>query len=107
LLVTAASENYASRQVIVELAAQMRLIAIYPFEDYVKLGGLAAYAVDLGDIGVRAAGYVDAILRGAKPGDLPYQLPTRLRMVINLKTAKALDLTLPASLLARADEVIE
>jgi putative ABC transport system substrate-binding protein len=107
LLVTAAAENFSYRRFIIELAEKNRLAAIYPFAEYVKLGGLIAYAVDLGDLGTRAAGYVHNILQGVKPGELPYYMPTKLQLIINLKTAKALGLTVPPTLLASADEVIE
>jgi len=107
LLVSAAAENHPHARLIVELAEKNRLVAIYPFARYTELGGLAAYAVDLGDIGRRAAGYVHKLLQGTKPGELPYYKPTKLQLIINLKAARALDLTVPPSLLVRADEVIE
>jgi putative ABC transport system substrate-binding protein len=94
-------------QLIVRLAVQHRLPAIYPWRHFVTAGGLMCYAVDLPDLWRRSASYVDRILKGEKPGDLPVQAPTKYDLVINLKTAKALGLTLPPSLLARADEVIE
>jgi putative ABC transport system substrate-binding protein len=92
---------------ITTLAAHYRLPAVYPFRHFVKGGGLLSYGPDTIDIYRRAAGYVDRILKGEKPADLPVQAPTKYELVINLKTAKALDLELPASVLARADEVIE
>ena len=107
LVVEDASENYTHRQLIVELAAQARLPAIYPFRDFMDVGGLMAYSVDIVAMFRDAAGYVHRILKGANPGELPYQLPTKSNLVINLKTAKALGLTIPPSVLARADEVIE
>jgi len=107
LLITAAAENFPQRRVIIELAEKNRLLAIYPYAEYVKQGGLAAYAVDGNDIGSRAAGYVHRLLQGGKVADLPYYMPTRVQLFINLKTAKALGLTVPDTLLARADEVIE
>jgi putative tryptophan/tyrosine transport system substrate-binding protein len=107
LLITAAAENFPQRRLILELAEKNRLLAIYPLAEYVKQGGLAAYAVDLGEIGTRAAGYVDKLLQGAKVADLPYYMPTKVQLFINLKTAKALGLTVPLPLLARADELIE
>jgi len=91
----------------VELAAKSRLPAMYAFRFYVKAGGLISYGVDLSENYRRAAAFVDKILRGAKPADLPIEQPTRFELVINLKTAKALGLTIPPSLLARADQVID
>ena len=92
---------------IVALAAKYRMPAIYPEREYAEDGGLLAYSQNVSDQFRRAAGYVDKILKGAKPGDLPIEQPTKFEMVINLKTAKALGLTIPPSILARADEVIE
>jgi putative tryptophan/tyrosine transport system substrate-binding protein len=92
---------------IIALAAQNRLPAVFAVRDAVVDGGLMSYAPDQRDIFRRSAAYVDRILKGDKPGDLPVQAPTKYELLINLKTAKALGLDLPASVLARADEVIE
>jgi putative tryptophan/tyrosine transport system substrate-binding protein len=94
-------------KLIVEMAARQQLPAIYPFRYFVGAGGLVSYGPDVDDQFRQAAGYVDRILRGEKPGDLPVQQPTKFEMVINLKTAKALGLTVPDKLLVAADEVIE
>jgi putative ABC transport system substrate-binding protein len=95
------------RREIVDLVASHRLPAIYSDSSFVKIGGLAFYGADRIDIFRRSAVYVDRILRGEKPGDLPFQQPTKYQFTINLKTAKALGLTIPPSVLAGADEVIE
>jgi ABC-type uncharacterized transport system substrate-binding protein len=92
---------------IIDLAARNRLPAIYPFGFHARDGGLVSYGIDQVDQWRRAATYVDRILRGTKPADLPVQQPTKYELVINLKTAKALGLEVPPMLLARADEVIE
>jgi ABC-type uncharacterized transport system substrate-binding protein len=97
----------ARRELIITLAARHRLPAVYPFPFHVSSGALTSYGPDVTDNYRRAAGYVDRILKGEKPADLPVQAPTKYRLAINLKTAKALGLTVPDSLLARADEVIE
>ena len=98
---------YVHRGFIIELAARLRLPAIYGSQIFVPNGGLMSYAVNYPDIFRRAATYVDLILKGAKPADLPSQLPTRFELALNLGTAKALGLTFPQTLLATADEVIE
>jgi ABC-type uncharacterized transport system substrate-binding protein len=95
------------RDKIVSLAARHRLPAVYPFRWFTEIGGLLSYGIDSDDMFRRAASYVDRILKGAKPADLPVQAPTKYELVINLKTAKALGLEVPPQLLARADEVIE
>jgi putative ABC transport system substrate-binding protein len=92
---------------IVPIVARHRLPSIHSERVFVKNGGLVYYGTDRADLYRRAASYVDRVLRGEKPGDLPYQQPTKYELVVNLKTAKALGLTVPPSLLARADEVIE
>ncbi len=99
--------GFANRAQIVSFAQRNRLPSMFPTKEYVDSGGLMSYGPSLVDLFRRAAGYVDKILKGAKPADLPVQQPTKFELVINLKTAKALGLTLPQSLLRRADEVIE
>jgi putative ABC transport system substrate-binding protein len=107
LFVYGGSVYFANRARLVELAAESRLPAMYGVKEFVQAGGLMAYGVDLRDSARRAAGYVDKILKGAKAGDLPIEQPTKFELVINLKTAKALGLTIPQTMLLRADEVIQ
>jgi putative tryptophan/tyrosine transport system substrate-binding protein len=99
--------NLTRAPVLTSLVSRYRLAAIYPYRDFAAAGGLVSYSVDLADLQRRAAGYVDRILKGEKPADLPVQAPTKFELVINLKTAKALGLIVPPALRARADEVIE
>ena len=106
-LIATGGPTTAHVQLIVALAARHRLPAVYPYRFFVSAGGLISYGPDLIDQHRRAAGYVDRILRGEKPADLPVQAPTKYELAINLKTAKALGLTVPQSILLRADEVIE
>ena len=107
LIVTASASGITQRELIVSLAARCRLPAVYFNRDFVVSGGLISYGVDYVDQYRRAATYVDRILKGEKPADMPVQAPTKYDLVINLKTAMALGLDVPQSLLARADEVIE
>ena len=107
LVVTASPSANTHRQPIIALAARHRLPAVYPVRFHVTAGGLISYGVDLVDQFRRTAGYVDRILKGEKPADLPVQAPSKYELVINLKAAKALGLDMPSSVLARADEVIE
>jgi len=106
LIVNDHPANYAHRRLIADLASQARIPAIAALRDFPAAGGLMAYAADTLAIFRAMAQYTDRILRGTKPGDLPFQEPTKYEFVINLKTAKALGLTIPQSLLLRADQVI-
>jgi putative ABC transport system substrate-binding protein len=107
LIVTGSPLAAVHRDLIVTLAGRHRLPSVYPFRYFVTAGGLISYGPDTIDQSRRAAGYVDRILKGEKPADLPVQTPTKYELVINVKTAKALGLDVPPMLLARADEVIE
>jgi putative ABC transport system substrate-binding protein len=98
---------YAHRGLLIELAARYRLPAMYELGEYVREGGLMSYGVSLPEMFRRAASYIDRILKGAKPGDLPIERPARFELAINLKTAKALGLSIPPPLVSRADEVIQ
>jgi putative tryptophan/tyrosine transport system substrate-binding protein len=107
LLVSDSVENNAQRRLIVALAERARFPALYPYREFVDVGGLMAYAVDVQEMFRRAADYADMILKGKKPGDLPIYQADKFTTIVNLKTAKALGLTIPPTLLARADDVIE
>jgi putative ABC transport system substrate-binding protein len=107
MIVTTSPSSQRHRDLIISLAAKRRLPAIYGFSYYAIGGGLLAYGPDPMDPLRRAAGYVDRLLKGEKPADLPVQAPTKFELVINLKTAKALGLPVPPALLTRADEAIE
>ena len=106
-VVSAGGFFLAHRQLIAELAAANRLPAIYAFREIIEVGGLAAYGPDLGEAAERLASQVDQVLKGAKPGDVPVHQASKFALVINITTARALGLTIPPALLARADEVIE
>jgi putative ABC transport system substrate-binding protein len=106
-LIVTGGQATVHRELIFQLAARHRLPAVYPYRYYVTSGGLISYGPDLPGLFRHAAGYVDRILNGAKPADLPVQAPTKYELVINLRTAKTLGLEVPATVLARADEVIE
>ena len=107
LIVQASPVTGANRELIAALAVRHRLPTAFGFRYFVRSGGLVSYGVDQVEQSRQAAGYVDRILRGERPADLPIQQPTKFELVINLKTAKALGLEIPPALLARADEVIE
>ena len=107
MIVTVSQTAIRHRELIIGLAARRNLPTIYPYRFFTTDGGLISYGPDTVDPYRRAAGYVDRILKGEKPADLPVQAPTKYELVINLKTAKVLGLDMPATVLARADEVIE
>jgi putative ABC transport system substrate-binding protein len=107
VLILADALFMSERRQIADLATAAQLLSIYTFREYAAAGGLISYGVNLRESNRRAAAYVDKILKGSKPGDLPVEFPTKLEMVINLRTAKALGITIPPVVLARADEVIE
>jgi putative ABC transport system substrate-binding protein len=106
-LIMPEKEHVTYRRLIVKLAEEARIPTIYSYRQYVELGGLMSYGIDLPDLSRLAAKDINLILRGAKPGDIPFQLPTKHELIINATVAKQLGLTIPSSLLARADEVIE
>jgi putative ABC transport system substrate-binding protein len=107
LIVAPAPPTFDNRQLIVDMAERLRLPAVYSYRFFVTSGGLLAYGIDGKDLWRAAASYIDRILRGEPPGELPVQLPTKYYLAINMNAARALGLTVPPSLLARADEVIE
>ena len=107
LLVSAAGILFPRARLVAELSTKNRLPSMYGLREYVEAGGLISYGADINDIWRRAAVFVDKIFKGAKPGDLPVEQPTKFELVINLKTAKALKLTIPQTLLLRADQAIE
>ena len=99
--------SYGDRRAIVDFAVEHRLPSAFPYREFVEVGGLMSYGASIPDLFRRAAGYVDRILKGTKPADLPVQQPTKFELIINLRTAKALGLDVPPTLLATADGVIE
>ena len=107
LIVGQDPENFNNRRLIVELAEKNRLPAMYPQKEFVEIGGLMGYGIDLQEIGRRAADEIEQILKGAKPGEIPIYQPSQFELSINLKTAKTLGIELPLSLLTRANEMIE
>ena len=107
ILVDGSGSLLAFRALIVELAAQSRIPVVYPYRDYVELGGLMAFAPDIGELAERMASDVHQIFEGANPANIPFYLPSKFQLLINLKTAKTLGIELPPALVARADEVIE
>lgn len=107
LIIVPTPHTKAERELIVSLSRRYRMPAVYPFTFWVSQGGLISYGVDLPDLHRRAAGYIDRILKGAKPGELPVQLPTKFEMAVNLKAAAAIGLTIPPRLISLADDVVE
>ena len=107
LILSDAAENYTHRRLIIELARQARLPGVYPFRDFVELGGLLSYAIDLADLNRWAARQSDRILKGENPAEIPFYQPTKFELMLNLRTARGLGLAFTPSLLAYADEVIE
>ena len=107
LLMVADELTFLNRQRVYEFAAEHRLPTTYELENFVRDGGLSSFGPDVGEIYDRATDLIDHILKGAKPADLPFEQPTRFHVSINLKTAKALGITVPASVIIRADDVIE
>jgi putative tryptophan/tyrosine transport system substrate-binding protein len=99
--------TFTHRELIIGLANQLRLATVYPFSEFARSGGLLSYGVDLISQFGQAASYVDRILKGEKPGELPVQAPTKFDLIVNVKAAKAFGLDVPPTLLARADEIIE
>jgi putative ABC transport system substrate-binding protein len=106
-MVAEEADHLAYRVAVAELAAKSRIPVMYPYREFVDAGGLISYSIDLVDVFRRIASLVDQVLKGANPGDIPFYQETKFQLVINLKTAKALGLDLPPTLLGRADEVIE
>jgi putative ABC transport system substrate-binding protein len=106
VIVADAGEHITNRQLIVDLAAKYRLLAIYPFREFIDAGGVLSYGVDLADVMRRLADMTDQVLRGTKPGDIPFYQQTKFELVLNRTTAKSFQLEFPATMLAVADEVI-
>jgi putative ABC transport system substrate-binding protein len=107
LLVVSSAQNYANRHMIIEFATNNRIPTIYPNREFVDAGGLISYGVEVAELARRAAKYVDLILKGEAPGNLPIQQPTKFELAVNRKTAKSLGLTIPTSLLLQADQIVE
>jgi len=107
LTVLTSTMFHIERERLVDLAAKNRLPAVYPWREFVDAGGFMSYGPNVADLFRRSATYVDKILKGAKPGELPVEQPTKFELVINMKTVKVLGLKIPQSILARADQVIE